>query len=106
MVWGLGMLLQVGEVIIRRKGGNSQDKRHWKKGIIPESRNMASNSITIYIQKNMTISFLPTAVYLLRMWRIMIMVITIATMWTKQVAGGGRKSVTRSNTKHKTDIQG
>jgi hypothetical protein len=55
-------------------------------GIIPESRNMAMSSIRAYIQKNMTISFLPTAVYLLRIWRIIMAVMIMATIWTKHVA--------------------
>lgn len=55
-------------------------------GMTPESRNIARNSITMYIQKNMTISFLPTAVYLLRMCRIIIAVMMIATICTKHVA--------------------
>jgi hypothetical protein len=55
-------------------------------GMTPESRNKARNSVAMYIQKNVTISFLPTAVYLLRMCRIMIAVMMIATICTKHVA--------------------
>jgi len=49
-------------------------------GMIPESRNIARSSMKAYIQKKVTISLRPTAVYLLRIWRIIIAVIIIAAM--------------------------
>jgi hypothetical protein len=57
-------------------------------GITPESRSMARREMAAYIQKNMTISFLPTAVYLLRMCKIIMAVMIMATMCTKHVAVG------------------
>ena len=46
----------------------------------PRSANMANSSIIMYIQKNATISVRPTAVYLQRVWYIVMAVMRMATM--------------------------
>lgn len=57
---------------------------------------MARRDMAAYIQKNMTISFLPTAVYLLRMCKIIMAVMMMATMCTKHVAVGWLGCIHRS----------
>lgn len=75
-------------------------------GITPESSSMARRDMAAYIQKNMTISFLPTAVYLLRMCKIIMAVMMMATMCTKHVAVGWLGCIHRSFMKNKTDKVG